>query len=61
MVSPIQELTGEWERKTQNKLRQSSVFGAGTTGRGVEEELVLAGSLLKKGVTRAESGKINIA
>lgn len=43
MVPAIQELTDEWERKTQNKLWQSSVFGARTTGRGVEDEFVPAG------------------
>lgn len=42
MVPALQELTHEWGRKTQNKLGQSSVFGAGTTGRKAEEEFVLA-------------------
>lgn len=30
-------------RERHNKLRQSSVFGARTTGRGVEDEFVPAG------------------
>lgn len=43
MVLALQGLTDEWERETQNKLGLSSVFGAGTTGRGAEKEFVLAG------------------